>query len=112
MHVRTLKTDIQSLGGSLTYSERYALCGILGISSYDDDGEEAMKEIRKPVKKEATPDPLLELCKGLLEFDKADILDYVKYISVASKMSEEEVVDKTFSGVFFFLGFSSGCFLS
>lgn len=34
-------TDIQSLGGSITYQRRYALVSILGIEQEDDDGNYA-----------------------------------------------------------------------
>lgn len=43
------KPDIQGLGSALTYTRRYAYGAIVGISSVDDDGEEAMKgERNKP----------------------------------------------------------------
>lgn len=96
MPIITAKSDIQSFGGSMTYCKRYALQAIVGCSSYDDDGEEAMKEVRKPAKKETTA-TLDELCKGLMEFDKDDIVEYIRYICVASKMSEGEVIEKTLS---------------
>lgn len=80
------KNDIQSFGGALTYCKRYALQAIVGCSSYDDDGEENMKEVRKPV----SDIPLVrelgklsnELAKALLEFDKADIEEYVSYLAI------------------------------
>lgn len=40
----------QGLGSSLSYTKRYSLLGILGISTHDDDGESASKE---PAKKPA-----------------------------------------------------------
>ncbi len=95
MPIITSKGDIQSFGASVTYLKRYMLQALCGCSSYDDDGEEAMKESRKPVKKDVPQGTYEDLCKALLEFDKTDILDYIKYISLASKMSEEEVVSKT-----------------
>jgi len=43
MPVITVKTDIQSLGSSLTYCRRYSLSAICGISTdEDDDGEKSM----------------------------------------------------------------------
>jgi hypothetical protein len=98
MHVRTSKPDVQALGGSLTYSERYALCGILGISSYDDDGEEAMKHVRaeKP-KEEEKGSTIDDLAKGMLEFSKEEISEYVAYIAHKSNMTVSDVVSKCMS---------------
>lgn len=44
MLIPTGKGDIQSLGSSITYCKRYALAGIVGVCSAneDDDGETAM----------------------------------------------------------------------
>ena len=57
------KGDAQSMGSAISYARRYALSALVGISQMDDDGEEAMKEERKP-----KPLPLLpieEICNML-----------------------------------------------
>ncbi len=48
IHVRTAKPDCQSLGAGLTYTQRQALCCILGLATFeDDDGEEERKAFEK-----------------------------------------------------------------
>jgi hypothetical protein len=42
------KKDPQAIGSAISYFRRYALAAIVGISTADDDAEEAMKEERKP----------------------------------------------------------------
>jgi hypothetical protein len=52
MPVPAGKGDVQSLGSSLTYCRRYSLSSMVGVSTFDDDGEDSMKEHRKPKKEE------------------------------------------------------------
>lgn len=41
------KPDAQSLGAATTYCRRFSLSALVGISTYDDDGEEASKPHRE-----------------------------------------------------------------
>ena len=45
-------TDMQKLGGAITYARRYSLISLLGLEDEDDDGESASKPafIKKPAK--------------------------------------------------------------
>ena len=36
------KPDAQGVGATITYARRFALCAMVGISQYDDDGETAV----------------------------------------------------------------------
>ncbi len=36
------KPDAQGVGATITYARRFALCSMVGISQYDDDGETAV----------------------------------------------------------------------
>lgn len=55
MPIITSKPDIQGFGSSLTYCRRYALQAIVGISAYDDDGEEDAKAAREKAARESIP---------------------------------------------------------
>jgi hypothetical protein len=97
-HIKTAKSDIQSFGGAITYCKRYAIQAIVGISSYDDDGEEAMKHARaeKP-KEEEKGSTIDDLAKTLLEFSKEEISEYVAYIAHKSNMTVSDVILKCMS---------------
>lgn len=76
------KNDIQSLGSYITYLKRYgyaAICGIV-VSGDDDDGEKAMKEVRKPYNSKISKDQLFILTNLLqgedIEQDE-EILNYI-----------------------------------
>nr|WP_320153873.1 ERF family protein [Streptococcus urinalis] len=46
--VKPVKNDPQAIGSAITYSKRYALSAIFGITSdQDDDGNEASKPVKK-----------------------------------------------------------------
>jgi hypothetical protein len=50
------KQDMQGLGSSLTYGRRYALCGLFGIGSDDDDGNAAsIKPQTQPTPQQQRP---------------------------------------------------------
>lgn len=98
MPIITSKADIQSYGGAVTYLKRYSLQAIVGCSSYDDDGEEAMKPVRSEKPKPIVVDFVFnDLAKCLIEFSKEDLADYVKYIAITLKTSEEDVINQTLS---------------
>lgn len=48
-----VKNDPQSLAGAVSYSRRYSLQAIVGLSSKDDDGEDAMNRDNKDKGKES-----------------------------------------------------------
>lgn len=65
----------QALGSGITYSRRYALAAILGVSTEDDDGEQAEARKPQPVKKQATADEILkQFSEGLERADTPDKL--------------------------------------
>lgn len=41
-------TDMQKLGGAITYARRYSLIAMLGLEDEDDDGEKASAEPEAP----------------------------------------------------------------
>jgi hypothetical protein len=47
MLIPVAKPDAQSLGAATTYCRRFALSALVGISTFDDDGEEASKPFRE-----------------------------------------------------------------
>lgn len=50
------KSDMQALGGALTYARRYSLSAIVGISQDDDDGQTAVGKPAKPSDKPSDAD--------------------------------------------------------
>jgi len=41
------KSDAQAIGSAMTYFRRYAFCSMIGVSQFDDDGEQAMNRNEK-----------------------------------------------------------------
>lgn len=100
----TTKGDAQSQGSAITYLKRYSLSAITGCacgSGEDDDGEKAMSYHRekKPAKAEVqeSAHSIEELHKrcGIGTLD--EVKEYVKFISIAAKDSEESVVNSIFA---------------
>lgn len=54
MPILMAKADPQALGSATSYSRRYSLCALIGLSQMDDDGESAMTHYRQkpPITKE------------------------------------------------------------
>ncbi len=46
------KSDMQSLGGAITYARRYGLASLTGVPVQDDDGNKAVGEDRMQIKKD------------------------------------------------------------
>lgn len=100
----TTKGDAQSQGSAITYLKRYSLSAITGCacgSGEDDDGEKAMSYLRekKPAKAEVQEpahsiEELHKRC-GIGTLD--EVKEYVKFISIAAKDSEESVVNSIFA---------------
>jgi len=64
------KTDMQKMGGCITYTQRYGLLPLLGIAAeMDDDGNKAC-EVEKP-KKVKEKDEEVERMKLCMQLDKA-----------------------------------------
>lgn len=112
------KRDSQGYGSSHTYAKRYALQAIVGLSSYDDDGEESMKPVRE--KPEAKPEQARKTLQDLLNalnkvagpFTKEQVSDYVKYISITmaqnnQHLSEEDVIQSPFEDANLMKSFAS-----
>lgn len=100
----TTKGDAQSQGSAITYLKRYSLSAITGCacgSGEDDDGEKSMSYHRekKPTKVEFTDfqctiEDLHKKC-GVGTLD--EVKEYVKFIAIAAKDSEESVVNSIFA---------------
>lgn len=52
MLIPQVKPGPQELGSCMSYCRRYSLSAMVGLSQYDDDGEDAMKEARAPKPKQ------------------------------------------------------------
>ena len=59
-------TDMQKLGGAITYARRYSLLAMLGLEDEDDDGNTASKPAKK------TPS-ISEAVRGVGDMTKEDI---------------------------------------
>jgi hypothetical protein len=55
LELKPTKADPQGIGSATTYGRRYALMGILGVATDDDDGNEASKPQPKPEPKQEAP---------------------------------------------------------
>lgn len=98
------KGDSQSMGSAITYLKRYSLAAITGCAcgiGEDDDGEKSMSYHRekKPSKQEIiqpvyTIEDLHHKC-GIGTLD--EVKEYVKFIAIAAKDSEDSVVNQIFS---------------
>ena len=51
------KQDMQGLGSALTYGRRYALCGMFGIGSDDDDGNANAASLKPQAPQQQRPAP-------------------------------------------------------
>lgn len=58
MKIQPVKNDPQGVGSAITYARRYALAAIVGVAAEDedDDGNEASKPSKEPVKERAWPE--------------------------------------------------------
>lgn len=81
--IPTVKNDPQGVGSSLTYGRRYALSGILGLVTEEDEdgnaasaGADAISKAGKPKKPRAKPTPAMSAAnrKALKESIEARIL--------------------------------------
>ncbi len=48
-------TDMQKLGGAITYARRYSLIALLGLENEDDDGNSAVSKGKGTINQEAPP---------------------------------------------------------
>jgi hypothetical protein len=102
MPLPNTKGDAQSIGSAITYFRRYCFSSLMGISTYDDDGEGATKPAREEAKvqeKEAaiaaapTLTTLLEALPTVGCFEnEATVKNYLKSSAVKRKSTEEEVI--------------------
>jgi hypothetical protein len=100
-----VKPGPQELGSCITYCRRYSLSAMVGLSQYDDDGEDAMKSLReKQPKQEIKPNsPKTELqkkvCAGgvITSIDEIDgFLEHLvkKYSTPAKPMDIDYFISK------------------
>lgn len=92
----------QEVGKSITYSRRYALSALVGISQYDDDGEEAMKVYRKAEEEKRAPKTFdLMQMSEVLEAPKENIERYIDHLVFESSKPNSKgiVMKKTKEGM-------------
>lgn len=99
------KADAQSMGKAFTYYRRYAYSSMLGISQFDDDGEEAME--RKPKESAIEPKPKAEshsaptiedlekamIIQGFMP-DRTSLAIYIKDKATELGVSEQAVIKR------------------
>lgn len=83
------KSDMQALGGALTYARRYSLSAIVGISQDDDDGQTAVGKPAKPSDKPSDADlhHLVTLTKHY-RIPGTDVTAFIKSSFKKEKASE------------------------
>ncbi len=87
MVIPQVKPGPQELGSCISYCRRYSLSAMVGLSQYDDDGEDAMKAQREPAKKqEIKPDGsknqlLKAICASGLLVGLDDVDGFLTYMS-------------------------------
>jgi hypothetical protein len=83
-----LKTDVQSLGATITYCRRFALASIVGVSQIDDDGETAMIPARENPKAAIKVD-VGALAKVVLDSIQLEHDEHlVEYMNEVQKLSK------------------------
>lgn len=92
MPINPPKSDIQSIGSYITYLRRYNLASLVGITvgEEDDDGEEAMKDVRSnkvEINAKITPDQVRELEKLLFDLTEEDEKAMIAWCQI-SELSE------------------------
>lgn len=86
------KHDPQTFGSVVSYLRRYSLCSIVGITSSDDDGEQAMQSYREHVNNSPKVDKVMgteefiEILKKKTE-GKYDFFFMDKYLEELSRTS-------------------------
>ena len=86
--------SMQQIGAGVTYAKRYALCGMLGIATEDDDAQSLNKEKQKEeIKEEAKEKVQLDaaVAKELMTLCKESSLDvkaFAKFAGVDSSKVE------------------------
>jgi hypothetical protein len=85
-------TDMQKLGGAITYARRYALVAMLGLEDDDDDGNAASKPVEAPKRPAMTTE---EACAVLAKAKTfSDLLDTWEKLPATLKRDPEVVAMK------------------
>jgi hypothetical protein len=97
MKINPPKSDIQSMGSYITYLKRYSYAALVGVATDDDDGEQAMQEVRNMPRKGTQSDDYRTVQKitpeqlEQLEFELKDDLELAE--EVLTKMSLKKLSD-------------------
>jgi len=97
------KPDPQTLGSVTSYCRRYSLCAMVGLSSSDDDGEQATQPYRAESvqTKQLSADEFCSLLKQKLSgkpaFSTSDMRDYLDKLASDRKLSVMAVMEQALS---------------
>ena len=89
------KTDVQNIGGYITYLKRYAYAALVGVATEDDDGESAMAESRSYRHKPQLCDPITKEQLEELEHELQDHPDLAKEVMSKMKLTSLSQMPKS-----------------
>lgn len=98
MPLPIVKPGSQEIGSCITYCRRYSLSALVGLSQYDDDGEDSMRVHREqPAKQVIEPnlsrtDLNIKLLSMGLKVAVDDLNGFLKFMSEQYKTPEESFV--------------------
>ena len=96
MPILLAKQDPQSLGSATSYSRRYSLCALVGLSQMDDDGEAAMTSYRNDPPKEEksmSVDDFYEKM-GFADTDFDEVYSYLNQLEVTKKVPMQKIMEQ------------------
>jgi len=79
---------MQQIGAGVTYAKRYALCGMLGIATEDDDTQSLNKRKEEIKEKELPAATAVKEFMALCKDNSLDIKDFAKFAGVDSSKVE------------------------
>jgi len=97
------KSDMQQLGGSLTYARRYALVSIFGLAVEDDDGEQASEHPSIPTWSDADERNDI-LVDARLHIDQDEMQEAVDLLRKSAKHKDNAIESKRASSLWSGLG--------
>ena len=97
------KSDMQQLGGSLTYARRYALVSIFGLAVEDDDGEQASEHPSIPTWSDADERNDI-LVDARLHIDQDEMQEAVDLLRKSAKHKDKAIESKRASSLWSGLG--------
>jgi hypothetical protein len=97
------KSDMQQLGGSLTYARRYALVSLFGLAVEDDDGEQASEHPSIPTWSDADERNDI-LVDARLHIDQDEMQEAVDLLRKSAKHKDNAIESKRASSLWSGLG--------